>query len=468
MADGGAGGDQLVLTAVLGVAVLLVALLLFRGRTAATAPPEKATGSAAAADGDALKAGRAQAPKTPTPKGGPSTKRPQHGKKAKAPASGHSWLVNMLKGHTGRITSVEMTPDDKAVVTAADDRTLRLWPVKGLTHRPPPSVVCNIELDYAKHLSFSPDGKACLAAMGQEHVLRLYRVDRKGKGNEGVLSHKRQVPAGPPFAFAVVGCGLSVANPVTRVGCTYLMAATADTELRYMTVDGDTLQTIDTKMMAQNHACLSADGRFTAVAGRLGRVRLVEVHGKGGSFVKAATVTDLSGLSGEAQHAAFSPCSRAVVGVGSGGSWAVWDVSVEFDRGADAREIGRGTFKHPGDGTMAVCAIAADLDIVAVGCGYRISLHSAVAGKLLETIDDAHIGGIITGVTFDAASNYVVSAGGMDKRICVWKNVAGKVRLRERLQRELARAAGNRAMEDHLQFQIAEATAFIDSVQAAA
>ena len=54
---------------------------------------------------------------------------------------------------------------------------------------------CNVDLDHATHLSFSPDGKACAASMAQDHRLRLYDVDPKGTGPGGALSLKQQLPA---------------------------------------------------------------------------------------------------------------------------------------------------------------------------------------------------------------------------------------------------------------------------------
>eukprot|EP00037_Helgoeca_nana_P021974 m.223383 g.223383 ORF g.223383 m.223383 type:complete len:482 (-) comp25845_c0_seq1:205-1650(-) len=389
--------------------------------------------------------------------------KPQHSKKAKVVASTHPWLANTIKGHTGRVTAVVVSQDDKFVGSASDDRTIRLWPVKALERRPPPCVQFNVDLDHATMLAFAPDGKACVAAMGQEHVLRLYRVDPKDKSGNGVFSLKQQLPAEGALEYEIVGCGLSVANPMTRTGCTYVMAATAMTELRYFSIDGTTLQTIDTKMIGQVYACLSPNGHLTAVCGRLGMVRLLEVQGKG-DFIKAATVMDLTGHSGEAQHCSFSLCSTRLACVGGDGSWVVWDVDVEFDRGGDAKKLASGQFVHPGGGTKAVCALSPDLQVAVVGCGVRLFFFSVATSELLETIDDAHTSGEICGLTFDAESRFVCSSGGMDKRICVWKNIAGARFKAAALNVALIKAGKDRAASERIQASLDGTTQFIASV----
>lgn len=52
------------------------------------------------------------------------------------------------------------------------------------------------------------------------HLARLYRVDTKGKSGDGVLSPKQQCPAEGSLEYEIIGCGISVHNPITRTGST--------------------------------------------------------------------------------------------------------------------------------------------------------------------------------------------------------------------------------------------------------
>ena len=119
-----------------------------------------------------------------------------------------------------------------------------------------------------------------------------------------------QIPEGAPYASNLVGCGLSVANPVLRTGCNYLMACTRGGDLEFRTISGELLKKFDTKSVYNTGAVASPDGKLVAVHGYLGPVQLYLVKAKGGAFGEVIRVADLGGHTKEVDGVAFSPDSR--------------------------------------------------------------------------------------------------------------------------------------------------------------
>ena len=66
--------------------------------------------------------------------------------------------LSTLEGHTGRIRSVFFSPDQKRIVTASDDGTVRVWDASTGALRLPPFAV-PVTAASAVFASFSPDGR---------------------------------------------------------------------------------------------------------------------------------------------------------------------------------------------------------------------------------------------------------------------------------------------------------------------
>ncbi|MBI4510759.1 MAG: protein kinase [Deltaproteobacteria bacterium] len=77
---------------------------------------------------------------------------------------------HVLRGHTGSIWSVAVSPDGSSIASASADRTVRLWDEKTAKSR-----VLGVHDGEVNSVAFSPDG-ALLASAGDDRVIRLWDV----------------------------------------------------------------------------------------------------------------------------------------------------------------------------------------------------------------------------------------------------------------------------------------------------
>eukprot|EP00041_Stephanoeca_diplocostata_P016036 m.311853 g.311853 ORF g.311853 m.311853 type:complete len:243 (+) comp20232_c0_seq3:1453-2181(+) len=230
------------------------------------------------------------------------------------------------------------------------------------------------------------------------------------------------------------------------------MAATAATDLIYYSLNGDVLKHVDTKMVYHTCARLSPDGRYTAIAGFVGGVRLMEVTSSGGSFVDVVKATVLPGHNSEVYDCEFTPCSKALCSVSKDGTWQAWDIDVEFNRNADAVLLGSGTYTESGD--RSFCALAPNKTIVAIGSGTSIEIFSVASGALLDTIPNAHPGGDLNAIVIDSANKFIASSSGLDRMVCVFHNVPGHREVLASLKNQLLKpgsVSSKKILQDRIQ-----------------
>eukprot|EP00051_Salpingoeca_urceolata_P031470 m.11700 g.11700 ORF g.11700 m.11700 type:complete len:446 (+) comp4086_c0_seq1:220-1557(+) len=401
-----------VVVALAAVAVLVV----LRGRAAVAAVVDDTADTDSAGTATAV-AATASSDKAAGSKSKPKSK--GHGK-GKGPAEPlHSWCAAVLKGHTGTITAVAFTPDDKLLGTCALDRSVRLWPSAEWRagKKDHSSRRINIDLDEPTAMHFSPDSKALLVGLGTSLKARVIKL---GKSSTSTVL---EFPDGKAITTAdFVGVGIAGAERHK-----YMMTAYGDTALAIWSLKGELLKKVDTKLMSNTHAAVSPTGRFVGVSGFTPEVHIWEVVTSGGSDIECAEVMNLTGHTAGVYHFAFSLDSRRAVSVSKDGTWRMYDIDVRYQAREDCHLLASGRYASFAD--SAVVAVAPDGNTVVVCSGGSVQVFPTQgpnAGKCAQEIKQS--AGTITGVLFDAASDYfVVSAG---KQVQVYLNVVG---LRQRL-----------------------------------
>lgn len=363
-------------------------------------------------------------------------------------------VASVLKGHTGHVTGAVFSPNGKHLATISEDRTLRMWPIKDFGTKGVKAVQFNVELDHATSINFTEDGRACVVGLAAARRLRVLKVDIKGRSCE----NKGEVPeaASKPWPTDVLGCGIHAADPNNRgSGCTYVASATNGTKLEFRTIKGELMEEIDTKNGGTNTLTMSPDGRFVAICGYTGSAKVFAAPRVAGT--KATRAFNCGAHTSAVYHCAFSDDTMVMATVSKDGSWKLWNINIEYDRGGDPKLMAEGRYDDRAGG--AFIAVSPDKRVVAVVSGPQLTVFSVRTGEAVHTITDAHSGSRCTSVDFDAEGKYIATTA-TDKHVVVWHNTAGRKEAVYHLEKDLINASAG-AMKDRIQEQLDEAKAAI-------
>jgi hypothetical protein len=289
--------------------------------------------------------------------------------------------VRRFVGHTGEIRRLTVSPDGRQLLTAAWDKTIRLWDVA--TGRE--LLQWNADNQRVHSVAFLPDGRRALSCGNDDRLLRLWgltdaRELRSYVGHTKGLEH-------------VAVC----ADGRLAVSCAYestviVWEIKAGKELRRLVGRKGIVETV----------AISNDGRLVLTGTRQGAVSLWDVE-------KGVERSRLEGHAGIVMGLAFSPDARFAISCGADSTVRLWDL----DKAKEARRFAGHTL-----GVNAATFSPDGGRILTASGDETVRLWDTAAGKELYRFQ-GHKQHVWT-VAFSPDDRYAYSAG-QDAVVRMWR-----------------------------------------------
>ena len=116
------------------------------------------------------------------------TKKKPVDKKAKEKVFSHPWLLSTLKGHSGRVLDMDLSPNGKYLASCSEDRTVLVWTSKDFADKEHKCLRCNVEYDHGVFINWSPDSKAFVVQKAVQNCTEVYKMGKKADGSLGDFS----------------------------------------------------------------------------------------------------------------------------------------------------------------------------------------------------------------------------------------------------------------------------------------
>ncbi|XP_050469387.1 transducin beta-like protein 2 isoform X3 [Bombus huntii] len=323
----------------------------------------------------------------------------------------HSWMVGVLKGHTGPVLDMNFSSNGRFLASCAEDRTVLLWCTKELTIKEKRSLRVNIEFDHATLVRWSPDSKAFLIHKAVANTIEVYKISKKPDGTLASAIKTLEFPK--RHTEDVVGMDIACTGK-------YIITCSKMNDLVVWDLKGQVLATIELHLGSTYRARISPCGRFVGTSGFTPDANIWEiVFSKSGEFKQVVKAFDLAGHSSGILDFTFSADSSCMATVSKDETYRLYDIKIEFEKGEDPHILQTG----PWESTItANIALSPNTEVLAIAHGSSLSFYSTITGLLDTTIEDIFLGPI-TSLAFDAVGEYVLVAG--DRHIKVFHNVAG-------------------------------------------
>lgn len=298
----------------------------------------------------------------------------------------HPALVRTLIGHTSYVYACAVSPDERWIVSASHDQSLKVWDAASGQVRH----TLSGHSDAVLACAFSPDGRWIVSAAG-DHTLKVWELQT------GVVKLTLQ-----GHAAGVLGCAVSPDGGK-------IVSASADRTLKVWDAhNGSLLRTLSGHTAEVGGCAFSPDGRSILSASWDKTLKIWD----------AARGKERSGLYGHQGHVdgcAYSPDGRWIVSASADKTLKVWDAAT-----GQARLTLAG---HSG----AVNGCAASPDgrwIVSAAEDTTLKVWDAASGQEMITLPGGKRG--VNGCTYSPSGRWIVSGsvGSLGGMVRVWDAAA--------------------------------------------
>jgi len=340
------------------------------------------------------------------------------------------------------VFSVDVSPDGNYILTASEDRTLRLWSIASLLQKTPTHIRISTELDHPTCCKFSPtlpskptasDSKDAnkaatrvtpaapkgiylvAVAMASSRSIHLYGIkDKKSKEGKSQWKVIRQ--------FRVEHKSTITSLDFSTDG-KYILSVSEQTEAKLWNLQGVPITTVNTNQFKNFMGCFCPNSLIFSIATFTGDTRIWEIEtDKKGDFAKVNKTMQLSSDAHKTSVncVAFSADSKRIVTASKDGTWKYWNIE-------RSSQHYRGFTEDPQCLlTVKVDTSTVPLDLIALSpSGQMVAVVSNTSlyfynidGSLIRAISGAHKD-TITSIVWLKDSRYLASSS-LDKQVILW------------------------------------------------
>uniref|UniRef100_A0A1B6D5Z2 Transducin beta-like protein 2 n=1 Tax=Clastoptera arizonana TaxID=38151 RepID=A0A1B6D5Z2_9HEMI len=363
----------------------------------------------------------------------------------------HQWMMTSLKGHTAQVNDMDFSSNGKYLATCAEDRVVFIWSTKDFINKDHKYMRFNIDFDHASHVCWSPDSKAFVINKVIENNLEVYKVTRKADG--WVSSVTKAKTFAKQYEEETIGIGIAINGK-------FMMSCSSKNQMILYDLKGSVLAKVDTYLINTFSAKISPCGRFVAASGFAPDVKVWEVqYNKSGEFKQVKRAYELKGHTAGVYDFSFNADSTRMATVSKDGTWKVFDIKIEFEKGEDPHLLKTGSYKNLSN--SAHLALSPNGEVLAIATGSSLYFFSTITGDCDKTISNIYNGNI-TKVLFDSAGDYVLTSG--EKHVRVFHNVTGYRTTIASARQKLKMSGNSAATKERLENMIKNAEIFLAKI----